>query len=134
MKLIDRLNGILPQLQGDFGTFNSCVDSLFKEAKSDKERAIITEFIEGALSENTNRLKEEFDLLQTKAWLLEIDEILPYSYIAKKYFNKSRAWLSQRIRGSKVNGKTVKFTPDEIKKLNFAIKDISNKLGSISLS
>lgn len=133
MGLTDKLNGILPKLQGSSAAFNECVNALFGEAKNDKERAIITEFIESTLSESADKLKEEFELLQIKSKLLEVDEILPYSYIAKEYFNKSRGWLSQRVRGNKVNGKTAKFTSDEIKTLNFAIQDISKKFGSITL-
>ena len=42
-----------------------------------------------------------------------IDEdyrLLPMSYIAKNYFGKSSAWLSQRINGTLVRGKTYTLT------------------------
>ncbi|MDR2885620.1 MAG: DUF5053 domain-containing protein [Rikenellaceae bacterium] len=61
----------------------------------------------------------------------EIIPIVSMAYIAKTYFNKTRAWLNQRINGSSVNGKPARFTPDEIDTLNYAIQDISRKLSSI---
>ena len=35
---------------------------------------------------------------------------LSLSYIAQKYFGKSRAWLMQKVNGNTVNGKTAAFT------------------------
>lgn len=35
----------------------------------------------------------------------ELPEAISFSYIAKKYFGKSRNWLYQRINGNIVNGK-----------------------------
>jgi len=55
-------------------------------------------------------------------------------YIAKKYFNKSDAWLYQRINGNVVNGKPAQFTINEIEQLKRALIDISNQLVSVSIS
>jgi len=55
------------------------------------------------------------------------------SYIAKKYFNKDRTWLYQKINGNIKNGKPVKFSDTEVHMFNFALKDISNKIGSIAI-
>ena len=63
----------------------------------------------------------------------EID-IISLSYLAKRYFNKSRSWLYQRMNGNIVNGKPARFTSDELATLNRALKDISEKLGSLSVS
>ncbi|MDR3062484.1 MAG: DUF5053 domain-containing protein [Dysgonamonadaceae bacterium] len=52
----------------------------------------------------------------------------------KTYFNKSDAWLYQRINGNVVNGKPAYFTHQEIEKLKFALNDISKKLSSLSIS
>ncbi|EKB56596.1 DUF5053 domain-containing protein [Bergeyella zoohelcum] len=60
--------------------------------------------------------------------------ILPLSYIAENYFGKSKAWFYQRLNGNSVNGKPASFTEEEIKTLNFALQDLSQKLGSISVS
>lgn len=62
-----------------------------------------------------------------------IPDIVSMSYIAQRYFGKSRTWLYQRINGNKVNGKTASFTPAELLKLNEAIQDISRELGEVKV-
>ena len=69
-----------------------------------------------------------------KMQLMEVTEIVSLSYIAKKYFNKTRTWLYQKVNGNKVNGKAAVFTQEEISTLNFAIQDISKKLSSTVIS
>ena len=67
----------------------------------------------------------------------QIKDILPVislSFIAKEYFGKTKEWLYQRINGNLVNGKPAKFTEDEKHTLNFALKDIADKLMKISVS
>ena len=58
----------------------------------------------------------------------DISEAISFSYIAKKYFGKSRACLIQKVNGNKVNGKTAAFSADERAKFRTALLDISNKL------
>ncbi|MBO7192286.1 MAG: DUF5053 domain-containing protein [Bacteroidales bacterium] len=50
--------------------------------------------------------------------------------MAKSYFGKSRQWLYQRVNGLLVNGKQAQFTPAELETLNFALKDMGEKLSS----
>ena len=75
----------------------------------------------------------EFKEIRIKEELNEVEELLNFSFISKKYFNKSRNWLSQKINGSIKNGKPCKFTPNELKTLDFALKDISKITASINL-
>lgn len=58
----------------------------------------------------------------------DIPEAISFSYIAKKYFGKSRAWLMQKVNGNKVNGKKAAFSADERAKFRAALLDISDKL------
>ncbi len=69
-----------------------------------------------------------------KAQLNDLLPVISISYIAKTYFNKSRQWFYQKLNGNIVNGKPAKFTEEEIKTLNLALKDISKKIGSIEVS
>ena len=67
----------------------------------------------------------------------QLDDILPaisLAYIAKTYFGKSRQWLYQRVNGSMVNGKPARMTPDEAANLEFALKDLGNRLSSLHVS
>ncbi|MDR3339838.1 MAG: DUF5053 domain-containing protein [Candidatus Symbiothrix sp.] len=42
-------------------------------------------------------------------------------------------WLHQKINGNVKNGKPAKFTNAEIEIFNFALQDISKKIGSIAI-
>lgn len=133
MKLSDKLKNSIPQLTGDFETFKQTTDELLSLAKSEKEKDLITEFIASALDSNTEQLILDVKMLCLKVQLNEYKDIIPYSYIAKEYFNKSRAWLSQRINGYDGNKKKARFTLKEIETFNFALQDISKKIGSITI-
>lgn len=69
-----------------------------------------------------------------KLQLEDITEIISFSYITKHYFGRSCNWLFQRIHNYNVNGKPARFSEKDIEIFNTALKDISNKIGSISLS
>ena len=114
------------------------------EAKSDKERARFeVEFerlaiedpdgFEQAVIASARRTLADAKQLKVKEQMSEISEIISMSYIAKTYFNKTRGWMSQRMNELNVNGHPAQFTPEEIETINFALKDISKKLGSIAI-
>ena len=73
-------------------------------------------------------------LLTIQEQLRPFKEILPMSYIARTYFGKSSAWLQQRIYGYKVRGKVYTLSEKDIDTLNFALQDISKKIGSLSIT
>ena len=60
-------------------------------------------------------------------------EIIPFAYIARKYFKKSRPWLYQRVNGSIVNGKPCQFKEEEVKIFNQALKEVGQRIGSLSI-
>lgn len=97
-----------------------------------------TERVAQAASDSANRLTEETDQMLTeitiKAQLAEVSEIISLSYLAKHYFNRSKAWLYQRINGNTVNGRPCRFTPQEIETFNRALQDISKRIGSLTLT
>ncbi len=84
-----------------------------------------------ACMKDTNKELSDFIMRE------QLNEILPYisiSAIAKNYFGKSKEWFYQKMNGNIVNGKPAKFTAEEIQKLNFALQDLSKKLGSVRIS
>lgn len=92
---------------------------------------------EGVAYAAIEQIKETIDRIETTIVRQQMESILPFislSYMAKKYFNKSRQWLYQRINGSVVNGKTARFTRQEIEIPNHALKDMGHKLLSTELS
>jgi len=114
-------------------------------AKSDAERAQIdaeleqladsdpAEF-ETVVMASVRQTLAEAKALKVKEQISQISDIISMTYIAKNYFNKSKSWMSQRINELDVNGKPVKFMPEEIDTLNFAFKDISEKLSAFRIS
>jgi hypothetical protein len=84
--------------------------------------------------EATMEFASEMKELKIKEQLSQITEMVSMAYIAKTYFSKSKSWLSQRINEFDVNGKPAKFTSEEVERLNFAIQDISSKLGTVRIS
>ena len=56
---------------------------------------------------------------------------ISFAYIAKHYFGKSQSWLTQRLNGSKVNGKTARFNKSELIQFQNAIHDLGRKLSAI---
>ena len=114
-------------------------------AKSDSEREMLhvefeklanedSEGFEKAVMESARKTLADARELKIKEQLSQISEIVSMAYIAKTYFNKSKSWISQRINEFDVNGKPAKFMPEEIETLNFAIQDISSKLGTLRIS
>lgn len=60
--------------------------------------------------------------------------LLPLSYIAKKYFGKSSAWLSQRLNGTLVRGKAYTLNDEQKRIFNNALQEISLRIGSLHLT
>lgn len=108
-----------------------------RDAVNDEMTVLLNSNVEGldealmqSLDDTVIRAKE----LSLKIKLKEILPIVSLSYISEHYFNKSKSWFYQRLNGNEVNGKTASFTQDEIKTLDYALKDISKKLDAISLT
>lgn len=98
-----------------------------------EDKETIRKHLMGELSNIKSELTDISKELTIKEQLKDISEVVSLSYIAKKYFGKSRAWLYQRINGNSVRGQIYTLSPEEIDTLNFALRDISNKIGSLSI-
>ena len=103
--------------------------NLRKMATTPEDEAAIDEFVSRHLDDIENVISEmEKDVLRLQ--LGEVLDIVNISYIAEKYFGRSRSWLSQRINGCIVNGKKASFTDKEIQTLKHALNDIANIINS----
>lgn len=74
---------------------------------------------------DTNKRVDEL-LLREK-----LEDVLPFisvSALSKIYFKRSPQWFYQRLNGSVVNGKPVKFNNSELKILSAALEDIGKKI------
>ena len=112
--------------------FKTYLKSLYEKSNQEEKEAIAL-FVESELKESTCRIKNTVNDIQIRMQLENVIDILPLSYISKNYFNKTRQWLYQRINGNCVNGKTATFTESEIETFNYALQDISKRIGSIAI-
>lgn len=108
-------------------------------ASTEKEREQVLSEIRLACDEDAGavasiaveQIKESHAEIDAYLVRKQMEQILPcisLAYIAETYFKKSRHWLYQRVNGLLVNGKPAKFTPQEMETLNFALRDIGERL------
>ena len=123
-------NDCLPtkEMQADF--------ERFKELKTTEEKEAFKKASEAGLKATVNACNDYIEraeeaILRDK--LGELPEAISFSYIAKKYFGKSRNWLYQRINGNIVNGKKARFTDNELKTFLNALNDVSEMIHQTSL-
>lgn len=100
-----------------------------KAHESDEVRATAKEFV----NEQFDKMEQEVAVLRSK--ISDDDyKLLPMSYIARTYFGKSAAWLSQRINGTLVRGKVYTLNAEQKRIFNDALRDISSRIGSLHLA
>lgn len=104
----------------------------FVQGKTEEEKNQLTRvFIEGAQQACASADKVFNEAL--RAYLDNIYDTVSWSYIAKKYFNKSRSWLCQRLNGIRVGNKEAQFTENERKILVAALQDIGINMQKTAL-
>lgn len=133
MTLREELLLLEPLLGTDSPEFYDKVESIAARYNSDRDKREIAGFISERLAGTDKRI-DELEERTVKMQMQEVSEMISLSYLARHYFNKSRSWLYQRLNGNTVNGKPARFTEEELTTLNNALKDISEKLGSLSIS
>ena len=99
-----------------------------------EEKEAIRKHLDAELNAIENRVDSLDKSITIREQMNEIIDLVPVSYIAKNYFGKSRAWLYQRINGYKVRGRVYSLNEKEVETFNRALKDISNKIGYLSVS
>ena len=97
------------------------------------DKYAVAEVAQPFVEENVSRLESEVKSLRS-----QIDEehykLLPISYIAKNYFNKSASWLLQRLNGYQVRGKVYTLSQEQKGIFNQAVKEISNRISALQLA
>ena len=58
----------------------------------------------------------------------EVLEHINCAYVARRFFNRTRAWFIQRLNNNIVNGKPVSFTDAELRTLRSALRTLSNEI------
>lgn len=105
------------------------ISEWLKNHRSPEVEEAFKEFMEEGLAEISSEVQDIRRQIADEDYRL-----LPISYIAKKYFGKSHAWLSQRINGTKVRGKSYTLNSEQKEVFNKAMQDLSTFYGSFRLT
>jgi len=133
MELKKELDKLQFYFGSDVNEFKNQYKKIQENFISEKDIERISEFMENMVSSSSEETDRQMDEIQLRYKLIMNKDIIPFSYIAKNYFQKSRGWLQQKINGNMKNGKPAHFSSEELDMLNFALQDISKKLGSITV-
>ena len=127
----DELKLLLDKIAMQPGLSPEATDELmaraFEMATTSEERREAGAYLTTAINK---RKRPDIDV---KEILGDTAEALNLSYIAKRYFNKDRTWLYQRLNRAKVNGKPAVFSEAELKRLSDSLEELSNKIHQISV-
>ena len=104
---------------------------------------LIKEIIERAESEEGQRIADETfarikreglapDRIVLDLKSEDISNVLKVSYIAERFFGRSRSWLCHKLNNDVVNGKREGFTPQEKEKLKSALDTIACEIQNLS--
>ena len=106
------------------------------EAKEPAVKLTADEYEQGInqFDDGMRKIIEEADEMIFRAKLGDLPDALSFSYIAQKYFGKSRGWLMQKVNGNKIRGKTVSFTDDERQQFREALEDLSKKMSAVAMT
>jgi hypothetical protein len=100
---------------------------------SDPEKAQVQKMFLAGLD---GKINEADALIREMNMKLELENISGYvsmSYIAKRFFGKSRQWLNNRIKGNLVNGMPARFSEEELSSLSSALLKLSGEIKETAL-
>ena len=130
----DKQIALLEKVLKEMEKYVALSDEITSKYTDQKDVDAIADFLINGYKEVSSEAEELNNYITLKQQIAPYTEIIPLGYIAKKYFGKSTAWLSQRINGSKVRGKVYTLSKKDLETFNFALQDISKQLGSLSIS
>ena len=84
--------------------------------------------------EGMRKIIADADEMIFRAKLGDLPDALSFSYIAQKYFGKSRGWLMQKVNGNRVNGKIAAFTDEERRQFREALQDLSKQMSAVAMT
>lgn len=126
-KLKETINKIAANPDLNSATVDDLMGRAFALAETPEERKEAGRLLVKAIG---NRKRPDVDV---KSIMGELTETLNLSYISKRYFNKNRTWLYQRLNRSIVNGKPAAFSQAELNILSDSLKQISDNIRKISV-
>lgn len=127
--LIKELKGLMGKSDVKSEERRSEIFAWFKEHDDEESQALFDKFMDEGICEIEAEVADIRKQIEDEDYRL-----LPLSYIARKYFNKSHAWLSQRINGIPVRGHVYTLNAEQKQTFNRAMDDLSKFYGSFRLA
>lgn len=104
-------------------TDNEFINEIFEQAESAEVQQMAEDIIARVKSGKITPDKLVLDLKKE-----DIMKVLKVSYIAERFFGRSRSWLCHKLNNDIVNGKREGFTPEEREKLKQALDTIAYEI------
>ena len=101
------------------------INEIMQRAQSEEGEMLAKEAIERFKS-----MKEADKVLDLKEQ--DILKVLKVSYIAERFFGRSRSWICHKLNHDIKNGKPDDFTPEERQRLKAALDTIAYELQILS--
>lgn len=120
----------------------ACIGKTDSESRKKFEEALVylkendSEEVQQMLSDlpSVGLAEVEQEVRTLKRQIGEVYDLIPLSYIAEKYFGKTRAWLYQRLNGYQVRGKVYSLNEKEKEIFNKAMQDLAERFAVVRLS
>jgi len=127
--LIKEMKGLMGNTDPQSEKRRKEISAWFKENNTPETEAVFDKFMEDGLAKIETEVEDIRHQLEDRDYRL-----LPIGFIAEEYFGKSRSWLSQRINGTKVRGRSYTLNDAQKATFNRAIKEIAERIGSFQIA
>lgn len=101
------------------------INEIMERAQSEEGARLVQDAV--AKFQQSSHVEQVLDLREQ-----DIMKILKVSYIAERFFGRSRSWICHKINHDIRNGKPDDFTSEERKKLKYALDTIANEIQTLS--
>lgn len=108
-------------------TDEELVKKIIERAQSEEGQRFADETLARLKNEGLPSDKAVFDLKEQ-----DIMKVLKVSYIAERFFGKSRSWICHKLNHDKKNGKPDDFSPEERAQLKDALDTIAYEIQILS--
>ena len=125
------VNGNAPDMEQ---AYKKKFDYINVNYTTDADQEAIGDFLVESYKELGNEAEALLRQVEKAEELREMKEIVPVSYIARRYFGRSAAWLQQRLYGYKVRGRVYTLNDEQKATFDAALQDIARQLSSFSIA
>ena len=130
------LNTVLEELKQLTGLDDDVSEARKKELTEwlEANKAGNEQQIDKFMDEWLNEMETDVEDIKQQALRQQLTDeaykLIPWSYIARKYFGKSLSWLTQRVNGYTVRGRVYTLNEEQKQTLNRALTEIGATIGS----